>query len=198
MATSFSRGRRFLKTETAVEPRELAENATEPTCRQSDSSLGALLRRPVSVPEGERGAAASPSGGVRLGALRGFDAQGRACVQIDGQARQQTCAGTLVALQPQDIGRRVALGFAGGDTDSPIVLGLLLEAAAVQVSSPQRVNIEQHGERTVIEADEALELRCGEAVILLQADGRIELRGAYITSHASAGQRIRGGSVQIN
>jgi hypothetical protein len=107
--------------------------------------------------------------------------------------------GALVALQAQDIGRRIALGFAAGEAHNPLILGLLHEApGAVQISSPQPVSIEQNGARTVIEASDELELRCGEAIILLQADGRIQLRGTYITSHASAGQRIRGGSVQIN
>ena len=54
------------------------------------------------------------------------------------------------------------------------------------------------GHREVIEAAEELELRCGEACIVLTADGRIQLRGTYITSHASATQRIVGGSVHVN
>jgi ketosteroid isomerase-like protein len=53
-------------------------------------------------------------------------------------------------------------------------------------------------QRIVIEAGEELELRCGEAAIILTADGRILQRGTYISSDASATQRIRGGSVQIN
>jgi len=54
------------------------------------------------------------------------------------------------------------------------------------------------GERVLIEAENEIELRCGEAAIILTKDGRILLRGAYISSHASATQRIRGGSIQIN
>jgi hypothetical protein len=161
--------------------------------------LEALLRRPVTDTPVDPLAATRQAGGVRLGTLKRFDGQGRAYVQIDGQPQPQICAGALVALQAQDIGRRVALGFAGGETQNPIILGLLHEApGAVQISSPQPVSIEQKGKRTIIQASGEMELRCGEAVILMQADGRIQLRGTYITSHASAGQRIRGGSVQIN
>lgn len=159
------------------------------------SALDMLLRRPVAnVSDND-----SRAGGIRLGSLQGFDGQGRARVQIDGLARPQTCVGALVRLQTQDIGRRVALGFENGLAHCPIILGLLAETAAtVQITGAQPVNIERHPERTVIEADGELELRCGEAVILLQADGSIQLRGIHITSHASASQRIRGGSVQIN
>jgi hypothetical protein len=163
--------------------------------------LEALLKRPPVHASDDRGdPSARRESGVRLGVLQGFDEQGQACVQIDGQVRQQVCAGALVALRAQDVGQRVALGFEDADTQRPLILGLLLEApgAAMHVSGTGSVSIERQGTHTLIEAGEELELRCGEAVILLQADGRIDLRGTYITSHAHAGQRIRGGSVQIN
>ena len=35
-------------------------------------------------------------------------------------------------------------------------------------------------------------------VLLPDLDGRITLRGSYVTSHASAANRIRGGSVLLN
>lgn len=54
------------------------------------------------------------------------------------------------------------------------------------------------GERVVLNAQHEIELRCGDAAIVLSADGRIEFRGTYITSQASATQRILGGSVNIN
>ncbi len=54
------------------------------------------------------------------------------------------------------------------------------------------------GERVVLRAEHEIELRCGEAALILNADGRIQLRGTYITSHASATQRILGGSVNVN
>lgn len=54
------------------------------------------------------------------------------------------------------------------------------------------------GKRIVIEAQQEIELRCGDARILLTRDGIVQIRGTYVTSHASATQRIRGGSVQLN
>ena len=178
----------------------LPEFETQAVHDKAGSPLGSLLQRPVSsaADTGCDGGDAQAAG-VRLGTLQGLDEQGRAYVQIDGQAQAQVCTGALVALQAQDVGRRVALGFAGGGAQNPVILGLLLEApGVVQISSTQPVSIEHHGERTLIEASAALELRCGDAVILLQADGRIQLRGTYLPSQASASQRIRGGAVQIN
>jgi len=33
---------------------------------------------------------------------------------------------------------------------------------------------------------------------VLEKDGRITIRGSYVTSHASATNRVRGGSVLLN
>lgn len=82
--------------------------------------------------------------------------------------------------------------FEQGDVTRPIVIGAMW-------GPPDASNaVEVNNERIVIEAEQELELRCGDAVIVLTADGRILQRGNYISSHASATQRIRGGSVQIN
>jgi hypothetical protein len=49
-----------------------------------------------------------------------------------------------------------------------------------------------------ITGEERLELRCGKATIIMEKDGHITIRGTYVTSHASAANRIRGGSVNLN
>ena len=54
------------------------------------------------------------------------------------------------------------------------------------------------GETVKINADERLELRCGKASIVMEKDGHITIRGSYLVSHASASNRIRGGSVNLN
>jgi len=54
------------------------------------------------------------------------------------------------------------------------------------------------GERVRVTADERIELRCGKASIVMEKDGHITIRGTYLVSHASAANRIRGGSVNLN
>ncbi|NMG72722.1 DUF6484 domain-containing protein [Parazoarcus communis] len=132
--------------------------------------------------------------GLSLGTLEMLDACGKARVGINCFSLTNIPAATLVALTPKDVGRAVALGFTHGDPQQPVILGFMLDAEPVSRS----LRIDRSGERVMIEAQSELELRCGDAVILLQADGHIHLHGRYITSHAEAGQRIRGGSVQIN
>ncbi|TIS17534.1 MAG: hypothetical protein E5X10_03230, partial [Mesorhizobium sp.] len=59
-------------------------------------------------------------------------------------------------------------------------------------------HIIRDGERMRITANDRLELRCGKATIIMEKDGHITIRGTYVTSHASAANRIRGGSVNLN
>jgi hypothetical protein len=100
---------------------------------------------------------------------------------------------SLVALNADSVGRQVALSLS--NAESALVLGLVWEKD--QATSPIH-DLRVDGEHHVIEAQHSIELRCGEAAIVLLADGRIQLRGTYITSHATATQRIVGGSVHVN
>ena len=54
------------------------------------------------------------------------------------------------------------------------------------------------GKRVVIEGQEEVVLKCGEASITLKRDGKLILRGAYVETHAKGVNRIKGGSVKIN
>ena len=49
-----------------------------------------------------------------------------------------------------------------------------------------------------LHARHAIELHCGEASFRMSADGRIELRGSTLVSHATGLNRIRGASVKLN
>ena len=96
-------------------------------------------------------------------------------------------------------GAAVAVMFEQGDVNRALVIGPMY-AGPMVAATESKVESETPPEspRIIIEAGQELELRCGEAAIILTADGRILQRGTYISSHASATQRIRGGSVQIN
>ena len=54
------------------------------------------------------------------------------------------------------------------------------------------------GDTVAVTARERLELRVGKASIVMEKDGHITIRGTYLVSHASAANRIRGGSVNLN
>ncbi|NHZ67067.1 DUF6484 domain-containing protein [Massilia genomosp. 1] len=134
--------------------------------------------------------------GIAVGTFDGIGTDGGALVSIATFGLSRIRARSISPLDPSNIGQALALGFEGGDPMQPIILGLMLAAPAVPASAPTDVLLD--GERVVLTAEHEIELRCGEAALILSADGRIQLRGTYITSHASATQRILGGSVNIN
>lgn len=144
-------------------------------------------------------------GQVIIGTLQAIPEQGRPGSAMVSGLGHVDVAHSLVPLSAENEGQGIALSVLAGG--SAIVLGLLWNGAASepgradapdQAEDAEGLVITVDGHREVIEAAEELELRCGEACIVLTADGRIQLRGTYITSHASATQRIVGGSVHVN
>ena len=132
--------------------------------------------------------------GISLATLTALNPDGSAEFAIDGLATVRA-AHSLIPLDARQLGCTVALSFDQGNIATPIVLGLVGCPASNAISAPE---LRVDGQRVVIEAEQEIELRCGEAAIVLGADGHIQLRGTYITSQASATQRILGGSVNVN
>ena len=123
--------------------------------------------------------------GVMIGLLAGFE-DGRPLVSFGGEALP---ARSLAALDAAMIGVEVAVLFEEGDPTRALIVGRLMEAGPVVV---------RDGARVRVTAGERIELRVGKASIVLEKDGRITIRGSYVTSHASATNRVRGGSVHLN
>lgn len=181
-----------------------APAATSHDARQEVSPLHALLRQPAPAAAPPRPA----PGQVVLGTLEAIPAgTAPGAADVAGLGRVAV-AHSLVPLTAAQIGQGVALSVLDGG--AALVLGLLWQAGAATATAtatgPEAADdpgsaalaVTIDGHREVIEAAQELELRCGDACILLTADGRIQLRGTYITSHASATQRIVGGSVHVN
>jgi len=125
--------------------------------------------------------------GVVIGVLAGFR-DGAPLVRFGAEVGVP--ARSLAVLPETAVGAEVAVMFEAGDPTRPLVVGRLVEAAGPEVI--------RDGERVRVTAAERIELRVGKASIVLEKDGRITIRGAYVTSHASATNRVRGGSVHLN
>lgn len=87
------------------------------------------------------------------------------------------------------------MAFADGDPARPIITGLLLEPSRAPSES---IDVALDGDRLTLSASKEIVLCCGNASLVLSADGNVRVRGENIASSARGKQRIRGASVKIN
>ncbi|MDH1106634.1 DUF6484 domain-containing protein [Pseudomonas otitidis] len=104
-------------------------------------------------------------------------------------------ATTTTVLAREDIGTQVALMFVGGDPSRPLVIGRIQRLPEAR-QAPAVAHID--GERLEFSAEREIVLRCGKASITLTREGKVLIKGAYLSSRSSGVNRIKGGSVQIN
>jgi hypothetical protein len=181
-----------VRTRSAVKTSDAPQNTAQATTK-TVSLLDSLL---VQQPGPERQAALIH--GVAVATLLELLPDGKVRIALPGHGIADLCATPVCALHALGECEQVAVMFEQGDTSRALVLGPMA-GAPVQAQAPTYTHEALiDNERIVIEAEQEIELRCGEAAIILTRDGRILLRGSDITSHASTTQRIRGGSVQIN
>ncbi len=167
-------------------------------------------------------------GEIIIGQLSGIDNVGRPLVTFaDMTSSKPLFAMTTQEITSKHIGRQVALLFANGERNQPVIVGLIhnpladiLENFSMADSSEnsdtpfpevskeyarfaemQRDREEQvivDGKKVTIEGAEEITLKCGKASITLTKSGKILIRGTYLSNRSSGVNRILGGSVQIN
>ncbi len=121
-----------------------------------------------------------------------------------------------------DIGRQVALLFAGGDPSRPIIVGLIRQLfdnvvdateahdptdaektdSEFSISSMANANLTRHSpidrSRVVLTSDKEIVLQCGKASITLTRAGKVIIRGEHIVSRSSGANQIKGSIVSLN
>ncbi len=164
--------------------------------------LDSLMERPATLASMASPATPRRADGIALARLVSIDDQGHAHVAIAELGIEDVIARSLVPVDPSRIGATLAVGFEGADPNKPMLLGFMLDPQVPNPTAPAATAPEPlvlvDNSHVVIEAQQTIELRCGESALILQADGTILLRGTHLTSYATATQRILGGSVQIN
>ncbi|PTL77044.1 hypothetical protein DAT35_46205 [Vitiosangium sp. GDMCC 1.1324] len=148
-----------------------------------------------------------------MGWVAAVDADGGPLVDFEGNPFDRPIpaqCGTLVdgtALEDAVQGRQGALLlFEEGNPSRPVLVTLLRPRVStgrggtrkepLAGTTPREARVD--GRHVVIEARDELELRCGDASILLRRNGRIVLEGFQVDSRSRGLQRIKGGKVEIN
>jgi hypothetical protein len=124
----------------------------------------------------------------------------RSVVSLDEQSLQDAVATrrpVVLLFEDQDPRRPIVVGMIAPDPGA-VLLGSLLRAPVASPTPAKSVDARVDGKRVVLEGEQEVVLRCGEASITLRRDGKVVLRGAYVETTAKGLNRIRGASVKIN
>lgn len=154
----------------------------------SDIGLKCLpggLARVVEVAEANRE-------GVAIATFAGFCSEGRFLVALP-DAAEPTAALSTVGLGAEDVGAQIAVAFENGEARRPVIIGRLRGPA----ETPAPV-LKVDGERVVFRAEKEIELRCGEASIVLTSAGKVLIRGSYVLSRSRGANKIKGAFIDIN
>jgi Domain of unknown function (DUF6484) len=143
--------------------------------------------------------------GIVIGTLAEPDEDGRPMVYYPGIPGDRPLPAILTGSPAgYQAGCEVALGFVEGNPALPIILGLIRKTAAPGQSTPletsqtRLVDVQLDGDRLTLTADREIVLKCGKSSITLTREGKVILKGAYLSTHSTGVNRIKGGSVQIN
>lgn len=130
--------------------------------------------------------------GVAIAIFAGLSSEGRFLVTLTNEPQSVTALST-VGLKSEDAGAKIVVAFENGNARCPIIIGRLQEQAA-----PAMQNLKVDGERIVLRADREIELRCGEASIILTKAGKVLIRGNYVFTRSRGANKIKGAFVDIN
>jgi len=138
------------------------------------------------------------------GHLVGIDSEGRLLFRREGSDESPmpvaigvplTDGALVTAVRLQR--RALVARLAGGGL---ALVGLLRERVEPRLrdAKPGELEVLVDGETLNIHAERQIELRCGKASLLLQADGRVVLSGTYVVSTSRGPNKIKGATVSLN
>lgn len=131
--------------------------------------------------------------GVSVATFAGFNDDGQFMVVL-GDARNPVQALSTVGLAQSDAGAKIVVAFEKANVRCPIIIGRLHAGAAPATTAFLKID----GERVVLQAEQQIELRCGEASLVLTRAGKVMIRGNYVVSRSRGANKIKGAFVDIN
>lgn len=133
--------------------------------------------------------------GVTIAHFAGFDDEERFLVAtVVGEPPRP--AASIISLREQHIDCEVILAFDSGDARRPVILGILQRRRELQM--PLAASVRVDGDKLLLQAEREIELRCGEATLVLTRAGKVLIRGTYVLSRSRGANRIKGAYVDIN
>ena len=164
-----------------------------------DGREGGDGARAISIAHGAAG-----SEGHRTGHLEGIDGEGRLLFRPEGHHGEPFAVAIGVPLGDEVLiraaeERRRAVVLA---TDEPgtrfVLVGLVRDRLRTAAIARADVDARLDGEVVRLEAKERIELVCGKASIILEADGHVTISGTHVVSASRGPNKIKGSTVTLN
>ena len=139
-----------------------------------------------------------------VGRVVGVNERGALLVEVeDGQpVPARAVSGIAAGDAGELLGREVLVVYERGDVARPIVTAVMPSAFESELRVPEgeeaALDARIDGDYVTLEARRRLVLRCGKASIVIDADGKITIRGAHLFQRSTGPIRIKGGHVDIN
>jgi hypothetical protein len=162
-----------------------------------------LLRRILDAPLSTK---SSPSSQIVTGHLEGIDDEGRilfVAEQGDG-VPVPVAIGVPISdgvLIPAARNRQRAL-VVRTDESPPnwVLIGLVRErvSSTARDAAPGELEVKMDGETLRLTAEREIELRCGNASLILRQSGRVILKGTHVVTSSRGPLKVKGATVEIN
>ncbi len=133
--------------------------------------------------------------GVVLARFAGFGEEDCFLVTLTAD-RAPIPALSTMRLAPSDLGCEVVVAFEGSDPARPVIVGRLQRSSAADAAAPMDCLVD--GARVKIQARQQIELRCGDASIVLTQAGKVLIKGNFVLSRSRGANKIKGAHVAIN
>ena len=135
--------------------------------------------------------------GVAIATFAGFDVEGRFLVRL-GEEAPPVQALSTVGLAEVDIGAAVVVAFEQGALRHPVIVGRVQLPRRADAPSGEMPTLHVDGRSVVVQAQERIELRCGEASIVLTRAGKVLINGTYVLTRSRGANHVKGAYVGIN
>jgi hypothetical protein len=158
-----------------------------------------LTRFSYTVPHKPEPDDRQPAVGAQRGRLVRVDSEGRLFVDFPGNpsgplaAKLAVSRTEIAALIDGAEETEILLVFENNDIAQPIIVGTVRDCLP-----SNGIEIYIRGRRFIVDTDEDIELRCGEAKVRITRNGKIIVLGNDVVSRARRRNRIKGGTVNIN
>lgn len=132
--------------------------------------------------------------GVSIATFNGFNKDGQFLITLNEKLGPIQALSTI-GLSESEAGAKIVVAYEKNNVRSPIIIGRLQEKAQSEISP---INFKIDGERVVLRAEREIELRCGDASLVLTKAGKVLIKGEYVLTRSRGANKIKGAYVDIN